>query len=340
MSENQNPMLEPIKSNHEQIIEALDSVKKDEENVQEPTADVDPNAAPDVEETVEPTAEAEAENEAATETDENEQPDENDEVFIVKVNGQETEVTLNQLLESHQKTESSEAKFKEAAQIKKNYNQKIRETDEVYQALSTELQAIVQTFSGPQPGSPEEAQLNAHLTQLEKENPAAWIEYKKDLEQKKVLAEQAQAKQQQINQVIYQREAQLLGEAIPEWVENPDTRTADIQKIQSHAAKYGFAPEEVTAILDHRLVVLLRDAVLGQENDNTNSIIRKRADVKNPPRALGGGDTPRVTSSSQKKIEAEIKRLEGLSVQLANENKPLEQMKVATQLLQARRKLG
>ena len=94
MSENQNPMLEPVKSNHEQIIEALDSVKKDEENVQEPTADVEPSAAADVEETVEPTAEATAENEATAETDENEQPDENDEVFIVKVNGQETEVNI------------------------------------------------------------------------------------------------------------------------------------------------------------------------------------------------------------------------------------------------------
>lgn len=84
-------------------------------------------------------------------------------------------------------------------------------------------------------------------------------------------------------------EAQKLVEAIPEWLDKSKA-VAEAEKIRTGLGEYGMSPQEVDELLDHRLVLMARDAVRYRE------LQRKAAEVKQtvakaPPIARPGGTT-------------------------------------------------
>lgn len=224
--------------------------------------------------------------------------EEGDEVFEIKVNGEVKEVTLNNLLETYQKSDSAEKRYQEASEIRKAAQTKQLEADNLAQMLSQELQAIREVTSQAQ-------MTDAQLLELREKDPNAYIQYKDSMEQNAIVAKQAEQKELELMNIIKQREHQALLNAVPEW-EDTTKFNEDVKTITDYASKFGFQPEEVSSIMDSRLVLLIRDAALGSRTNEEASIVRKKAKTQALPKGAG---VPRENTTSRGQAEASLNEL-------------------------------
>ena len=224
----------------------------------------------DEEETVEsatPETEAEdAEYEEVEETvnestqDDSEEP----EMFTVKIDGEEHSVNLEELKRGYSGQSYINTQMQRVAESRK-------ETEQVFAALSQEraqVQAALQmladgTFAHP-PQAPSEELFNT--------DPMAYMEqqlqYQKDQQafQEKVgyMQQQAQANQEtheQARQAYLTQEVELLKGFHPELFDEQKGPEVKQQLVTQASENYGFSPEEINGVMDHRHMRVLMDAI-------------------------------------------------------------------------------
>lgn len=316
--------------NETTLDEAAARLKESRYGNEEPVAEEPvPEAAPEnePEEEVQAEAEENLENtEETAESDENVENSDDEETVIIKIDGEEKEVPLTALLETYQKSESADQKFQQASEIRKQSQKRINEADQILQQYTTELEAIRQELGRSQLS-------DAQLADLKEKDPNAYIQYRDALDQNMAVARQAEQKQTEIINLVKQRETQALLNAVPDW-EDAAKFNEDREHIKKFAGNYGFAPEEIESIMDHRIVLLLRDAAKGALAEKETSItLAKKGGAGSPkalPRGKGG---PRLNTTSQKKAQAHINNLQ------AQLNKDPSDLNVAAALLKAKREL-
>ena len=124
---------------------------------------------------------------------------------------------------------------------------------------------------------------------------------------------QTQHQQQQVHQqqlaAHTMQQMQALTQAIPE-LRDPKKREAFTRDVVEGAAKYGFTPQDVLQVSDHRMLVLLRDlASLQRGATRTQKVAedvkKKLANV--PPRQIKPGTASGNEGKSQKRAEAKAK---------------------------------
>lgn len=129
---------------------------------------------------------------------------------------------------------------------------------------------------------------------LRQQDPATYVEQRERQAQrlKQFNAAKAQAGEQRnlYRQQKAAEEAQKLVEAIPEWLDKGRART-EATAIREGVSAYGFSPEEFDRVIDHRLVLMARDAI------ELRKLKAKAAEVKQtiskaPPLAKPGGSQP------------------------------------------------
>lgn len=107
--------------------------------------------------------------------------------------------------------------------------------------------------------------MNTDWTALAKDDPIAWVEKKAAYDQRIQDYSQARAQQEQLahGEIVQRKavESQKLLERIPEW---KDQKAYDAERPQILEAgkHYGFTEAELSNVMDHRAVAMLRDAML------------------------------------------------------------------------------
>lgn len=92
--------------------------------------------------------------------------------------------------------------------------------------------------------------------------------------------QQQRARQAQARQQMLQEEQARLMRALPEW-RDPKVRAAEqAEMVQIATEVYGFRPEEVEGILDHRAVRILRDAVKGRKSQAQSATVKEKVKEK------------------------------------------------------------
>lgn len=216
--------------------------------------------------------------------DAEEEAEEAPELFTVKVDGEERQITLEDLKAGYSATEKSRQLVGEAVMRKK-------EAEAIFQSLQAsqeQVQALVDHISQngmvqpPQPPDPAKAQTD----------PMGYITAKAQYDQE-VMAYQTQ--QQQIAQVQEQRrvaqeaamQAHLaeqhrrLGEMIPEMAD-PKTAKQMQNKLFETGEAYGFTKDELAAVTDARNLKVLDDARKWRELQSGKT--PGQAKPKAPPR--------------------------------------------------------
>lgn len=211
---------------------------------------------------------AEAEEESDEDDEQTEEEAEQPQTFRVKVDGEEVEVTLEEL----QRGYSRQA----------DYTRKTQELAEKAKALDTEregfsqqrtqavaiLEAWEQQLSQPlyDPAETEALRFTdpgeyaARMTQeQQRQSQLRAITGKKAEFTEAEKAEQAQSQQRR----LAEEEAKLL-DAIPEWKASPDIAKKGLEEIWAYAAKHGFSPQDILSDPDHRTLLILRDAAAYQ----------------------------------------------------------------------------
>ena len=271
-----------------------DEARLTEEETQEVAAsDVEELEVQDDESNDETTEE---QSELEEETEEEEKPAE---VYTVKVDGKEIEVTLDELQKGYSRTQDYTRKTQQIAETRKAVEAEaaaIRAEREQYAQL---LGALKQQL--------ESAEAPVDLDRLYNEDPIEWVRQRELLRDKQEKLAAIQSEQARLSQLTAQQRAQemqahlasqqeALIQAVPEW---KDQKKAQAEKalLVEFGKKIGFSEEELKNVYDHRAVIALRKAALYDQ------MMSKRGQIKpvinNGPRPAKPSAAGRVSTTTE-----------------------------------------
>ena len=190
------------------------------------------------------------------------------ELYTVKVNGQESQVSLNDLKQGYSGQEYVQQGMQDVANKRK-------EAEDVYTALNNERQQMAELYQSLQNGGL--AQLPEKPTkELFEADPIGYMKQNLEYEEKKGAYDNQMAQLQQVSQqnseasqnarqAYLTEQMQILQRDIPEFA---DTNKAG--KLKDHLVNvgrnyYGYTNEEISNITDARAINVLRDASLYQD---------------------------------------------------------------------------
>ena len=226
--------------------------------------------------------------------------------FRVKVDGEEVEVPLDELLKGYSRTADYTRKTQAIAEARKNAEAEAAQAREERQRYAQTLQVLEAQLKAAQP--PE-----IDWDRLYQENPVEWVRQRELVRtrqeqqawvenQRRALAEkQALEEQQEAERTLESERAKLL-EQLPEWRDATKAR-AEKAKIVSYATeKLGFTTDEISDLYDARAVLALRKAMLYDEVMSRQQNLRPKIQQKAKP--MKAGVSVPVTTKSVKSRDA------------------------------------
>jgi hypothetical protein len=231
--------------------------------------------------------------------------------YRVKANGEELEVSLDELLNGYSRTADYQKKTQSLAEQRKAVEAergKIAETAKVRDTYAQRLQVIEQMLQ-QQSGTED-------LTQLRENDPIGYAlavadrsEKEKQIyairaERQRVQQEQAQ-QQSQVLQSHVQQEQQKLVDLIPEF---KDEAKAEVirRDIRVYAKSIGFSDQELSQVYDSRAVTALYKSMMYDKLVAGKSGTLKK--VQSAPKTLRPG-TSNPKSSDQEAQKKDFERL-------------------------------
>lgn len=228
-----------------------------------------------------------------------------------KIDGQDGEVTLGQLIKSYQTEGHITRKSMELSEQRKAFDQ---EAQRVAQAHNQRVQQLDDAFVITQ-NLINERYKSVDWEQLKATDPnafnTAYIEYQQHQHQLAQAYQTLQSERQRVSVEQQQQfvanqaeEQKLLVNKIPEWA-NKDIAKKESGEIQDYLKSYGYTQEEINQVYDHRWVMVLRDAAKARSLQNSKPQVMKKV-VTAPKLAKPGakasqdGETQRLRDLKNK----------------------------------------
>ena len=265
--------------------------------------------------------ESEEEEEAGEAEEESEESDEEAKeelLYAVTVNGEEQEVTLEELTKGYSRQSDYTRKTQEIASDRKGmetlqqqYNSEI---SQIQQERQQYLESLNQIISNTASGL--DKFVNVDWNDLKESDP---LEYVTKREEFREAQEQVQAMQQE-HYVAQQRQSQdiqkfrtkalqeehgKLVSVLPDWAE-PEKQKKIVSEIRSYASGQGFSDEELNSLVDHRSLLVLMKA---QKYDKLQKADIKSKKLKNKPRVIRAGAGKDKKEDSKRSAKQKMKRL-------------------------------
>lgn len=270
-------------------------------NVQQETEEIIDEDAQ--EETQEPTAliDETVEDEEITEP-EIEQP----QTYRVKVQGNEVEVPLDELLKGYSRTADYTKKSQSLAEQKKKVESKEKELDNLAQIqarYAENLKTLENLLVEPDDkvnleelrNTDESAYVKALAEKGERERQRAKLK----AEQQRVQQEQASLQTQQYQKYL-ERQNDLLLEKMPE-MKNTKHRNAVSQEIIAYGKEVGLTDQELNQVVDHRFVQILHEASQFKKLMKSKPEVLKK--LKTAPKLMKAGVAKATSQSQQDSIK-------------------------------------
>ena len=225
----------------------------------------------------------------------------------VTVNGEEYEVTLDELRNGYMMQSDYSRKTSDLAEQRRAFEAQQQQLEMERQRYLQELSQMQQTVDEPEPNW-EALKAEDELEYVIKRNEWREKQEAKTAAQQKYQAEMQQQQQMQMQQLqqFVEAERQKLPERIPEWKDEAVAK-ADHEKIVTYAQRSGFSPEELQGLYDSRAVKVLRDAMLWNELQNKQPAVQKKA--RNAPKVAKPGTTKSKADSNQARRREQRVRL-------------------------------
>ena len=185
------------------------------------------------------------------------------ELHAVKVNGQERQVSLDDL-----KQDFSGQKY--IQQGMQDVANKRKEAEDVYTALNTERQQLAEIYQQLQnggvaqaPTKPTKETFEADPIGYMQENIAyeeKKAEYDSQMAQLQNVSQQNSETQQYARKAFLQEQMQILQRDIPEFADEKKGQQLKDKLVNTGIKHYGYTTEEIGAITDSRAIKVLNDA--------------------------------------------------------------------------------
>jgi len=251
--------------------------------------------------------------EAVEETDEEALEEEVEErkTFRVKANGEEKDVTLNELVEGYQKGSDYTKKSQELATQRKAVEAEAHAVNEAMQMREQYAQRLGQVQALLQ----KEGDDGVNMDELKENDPIQYaikVADKTENNKKLQLLQQeqnrlAQAQQNQVAQhqaKMVQHEAHMLSEKVMEF--SDPKKSEQVKKdIREFGKSVGFSDEELSQVYDHRHVIVMQKAAQWDKLQKANPGVTKK--LSKAPKMSKKGNKIAKTDVYQK----QKKRLQG-----------------------------
>jgi len=217
--------------------------------------------------------------------------------FTVKVDGQEVEVTQEELVNGYSRQQDYTRKTQELSQQRKTIEQQqaeLAQRDAIYSQLLPKMEAQLQ---GEMANEPD-------WNKLYEDDPVGYVREKQLWDEKKEKAKAIQAEQQRLQdeamaeqQKLIQQQVefgqQRILELIPEW-QNPEVAAKEKAAIRDYAINtLEYTQQEVDSVYDYRALLGLRKAWL---NDKIVETVKKKPTQKAPARVARPGTVTKKKS--------------------------------------------
>jgi hypothetical protein len=225
------------------------------------------------------------------------------ELHRVKIQGQELEVTLDELKAGYSRDSDYRQKTHSLGMEKRDLESQKESLRQSYDTRLAELNELIATADA----TVRQRQGSEDLQKLYEEDPttAAKLDFQlrqenRQLEEVKARARDAQAKQYE---EFLATQKELAATKIPEFA---DPNKADQFKInmRNSLRNYGFNDQEIGSLADHRFLMVAKDAMSYQAVKDKRPIVAKK--VANAPKVVKAGTAKSSTSSGREVIRNKI----------------------------------
>ena len=290
--------------------EKISGLLNPKEEKQKTESKAEPSETPVKQEAPESQPESEGTKEQVTEntetTEETQTELEEPELHRIKVQGQELEVTLDELKAGYSRDSDYRQKTHSLGMEKRDLENQKSSLRQSYDTRLSELNELIATADA----TVRQRQGSEDLQRLYEEDPtaAAKLDYQlrqetRQLEEVKSKARDAQAKQ--YNEFLAtQRE--LAAQHIPEYTD-PNKSDQFKYNMRKTLQNYGFNDQEIGNLADHRFLMVAKDAMSYQNLKDKKPIVQKK--VANAPRVVKAGVAKSSTSSGREQIRQKIGKL-------------------------------
>jgi len=282
--------------------ETTEEVIKESQETEEISAEAE--VADEVEVEEEDVTEEEAEEIEASDSEDDEDPIEEaslqePERYSVKVNGQEEQVSLDDLKQGYSGQKYVQQGMQDVAAQKK-------EAEAVYTALNNERQQMAELYQqlqnggfSPEPIKPTKEDFDADpigymQKNLEYEEQKA--NHDRQMAQLQQASQQNSVAQQNAKQAYLQEQMQILQKEIPDFADSTKASKLREQLVSTGKSQYGYTTEEISQISDYRAIKVLHDAMKYQDiisgkskakvkTQSANSVIKPGAKKMATPNA-------------------------------------------------------
>jgi len=228
--------------------------------------------------------------------------------FTVKVDGQEVEVTQEELINGYSRQQDYTRKTQELSQQRKTIEEQqaeLAQRDAIYSQLLPKMEAQLNATLGEEPD----------WNTLYEDDPVGYVRQKQLWDEQKEKLTAVQAEQQRLQQESYVEQQKLIQqqveegqqkllELIPEW-QNEEVASKEKAEIAKHAINVlGYTQEEINSVYDWRALLGLRKAWL---SDKIAENVKKKPTQKAPARVARPGTTnKRTTVTPAKKAKQRL----------------------------------
>jgi hypothetical protein len=242
------------------------------------------------------------------EYEEDEDPDEDpdEELYTVKVDGKERQVSLEELVEGFSFQAHNTQKSQQLAEERKALESEtatVRQSRDLY---AERLKQVEGALTEMTPEEPDWEKLEAESPQRFAVEHAKWQRHQRDLEtvrqeREAVQVEQAEDYQKQLQKYRAQQAEDLI-EAIPAW-KDPEKLKEGAAEVADYARGLGVSEEEIAGLMDHRVILMMRKAMLYDRSKKAGA--RKLKAKKTGGKPLKpGARRPRKSKATKAQLEA------------------------------------
>ena len=224
----------------------------------------------------------------------------------VKVQGQELEVTLDELKAGYSRDSDYIQKTHTLGLERKDLEAQKTSLRQSYDTRLSELNDLIATADA----TVRQQQGSEDLQKLYDEDPTAAARLDYQLRQQNRQLEEVRSKAKEAQQSQYNEflntQRELAATKIPEFA---DPNKADTFKVnmRNSLRNYGFNDSEIGSLADHRFLMVARDAMSYKSLKDKKPIVQKK--VANAPRVVKAGVAKSNTSSGREQIRQKIGKL-------------------------------
>ena len=239
-------------------------------------------------------------------------------LYAVTIDGETSEVPLDELISGYQRKATYTQRHQELAEARKTLEERIqnvpaqeaalRQTYQQYQGVLSQLHQQMEAANKPP---------NMDWDALERENPVQFLKLKYLEQQRAGEIQAVQAEQARMQQLLAGEnskklqerlavEQNLVLEKIPEWSDG-DLQAAEQRKLVEFGKAIGFSDNELNTLYDHRALIVLRDAMRYNELTNGDKVTAAKSKIG----SVKGGNkatSRRVRSRQVKAKRAQLRK--------------------------------